>query len=85
MEEFDHLLCITADKWRNYYRILQREKAERPIDEARKSRPNLCQALPKSFFILVYLKNYALQEMTASEFWFFRAGKQMAKSRSLCS
>ncbi len=72
VEEFDHLLSVFASKWRNYYRIhrINGQKRPAPImnpDKATKSLPSIDEKL---FFILIYLKNYSLQEMLAASFGF---------------
>ncbi|MEZ4953794.1 MAG: transposase family protein [Saprospiraceae bacterium] len=71
VEEFDHLLAIFSDKWRNYYRIhtIEGKRRNAPLMKPEKPTKSL-PSTAESFFILVYLKNYALQEMTAASFGF---------------
>lgn len=72
VEEFDHLLAIFSDKWRNYYRIhtIEGKRRNAPLMKPEKPTKSLPSTAEKLFFILVYLKNYALQEMTAASFGF---------------
>lgn len=72
VEEFDHLCSIFTGKWRNFYRIHTIEGKKRKIPNMNTHKPT--KSLPtveeKLFFILVYLKNYTLQQMMAASFGF---------------
>lgn len=72
VEEFDHLLSVFSGKWRNFYRIhrINGEKRNAPIMNPEKDTKTLPSVGEKLFFILVYLKNYSLQEMMAASFGF---------------
>lgn len=72
VEEFDYLLSSFSNKWRNYYRIhtIEGKKRKAPICNAGKNTKTLPTVEEKLFFILVYLKNYSLQEMMAASFGF---------------
>ena len=70
--EFDYLLCTFLSKWQNYHRIysIEGKKRKKPLlNKAAKTR-TLPSSAEKLFFILVYLKNYSLQEMLAASFDF---------------
>lgn len=71
-EEFDKLLTVFAGKWRNFYRIHQINGTKRkaPISNPNKDTKSLPTIEEKLFFILVYLKNYSLQEMLSASFGF---------------
>jgi hypothetical protein len=70
--EFDYLLISFSRKWRNYYRIhnIEGKKRKAPILNPEKDTKTLPTVAEKLFFILVYLKNYSLQEMMAASFGF---------------
>jgi len=70
VEEFDHLRPVFTRKWRNFYRIhtIEGKKRKSPILNPLKDTKSLPSLEEKLFFILVYLKNYSLQEMTAASF-----------------
>lgn len=72
IEEFDYLLSSFSSKWRNYYRIhtIEGRKRKAPIFNPDKNTKTLPTVEEKLFFILVYLKNYTLQEMMAASFGF---------------
>ncbi len=72
VEEFDYLLSSFSGKWRNYYRIhtIDGKKRKAPIFNPDKNTKTLPTVEEKLFFILVYLKNYSLQEMIAASFGF---------------
>lgn len=71
-EEFDQLLSIFSQKWVKYYRIhtIEGKKRKAPFLNAEKDTKSLPTTAEKLFFILVYLKNYSLQEMLAASFGF---------------
>ncbi len=70
LEEFEKLLPVFTDKWRNFYRIhtIEGKKRKGPISNPLKDTKSLSTVAEKLFFILVYLKNYSLQEMLAASF-----------------
>jgi len=70
--EFDYLLSSFSGRWRNYYRIhnIEGKKRKAPIFNPEKDTKTLPTVAEKLFFILVYLKNYSLQEMIAASFGF---------------
>ena len=70
LDEFEKLLSIFEDKWRNFYRIhtIEGKKRKEPISNPLKDTKSLPTVAEKLFFILVYLKNYSLQEMLAASF-----------------
>ena len=72
VEEFDYVLSSFSSKWRNYYRIhtIEGKKRKAPIFNPEKNTKTLPTIEEKLFFILVYLKNYSLQEMMAASFGF---------------
>lgn len=72
IEEFDQLSPIFSGKWRNFYRIhtIEGKKRKAPIMNPDKNTKSLPSVEEKLFFILVYLKNYSLQEMMAASFGF---------------
>ena len=72
VEEFDKLLSVFCGKWRNFYRIhrINGTKRKAPLMNPDKDTKSLPTVGEKLFFILVYLKNYSLQEMTAASFGF---------------
>ena len=72
VEEFDQLFPIFSGKWRNFYRIhtIEGKKRKAPIMNPDKNTKSLPSVEEKLFFILVYLKNYSLQEMMAASFGF---------------
>jgi len=70
LEEFEKLLPIFREKWRNFYRIhtIEGKKRKGPISNPLKNTKSLPTVSEKLFFILVYLKNYSLQEMLGASF-----------------
>lgn len=84
-EEFDHLLSVFRPKWRNYYRIhnIEGKKRKMPTLNADKPTKTLPSVEEKLFFILVYLKNYSLQEMLAASFGFSQSQASKWK-KALC-
>jgi hypothetical protein len=72
VDEFDHLLPTFLGIWRNYYRIhtIEGKKRKEPLINALADTRSLPSVEEKLFFILVYLKNYSLQEMTGASFNF---------------
>lgn len=72
IEEFDKLLGVFSGKWRNYYRIytIEGKRRKLPYLNAEKDTKSLPSVAEKLFFILVYLKNYSLQEMLSASFGF---------------
>jgi hypothetical protein len=72
VEEFDYLLSSFSSKWQSYYRIhtIEGKKRKAPIFNPEKDTKTLPTVEEKLFFILVYLKNYSLQEMMAASFGF---------------
>ena len=72
VEEFDQLLLVFSGKWRNFYRIhtIEGKKRKVPMMKADKPTKSLPLTEQKLFFILVYLKNYSLQEMLSASFGF---------------
>lgn len=72
IEEFDHLCSFFAEQWKKFYRYhtLEGKKRKHPSTNADKDTPSLPSIEEKLFFILVYLKNNSLQEMTAASFGF---------------
>lgn len=84
-EEFDQLLSVFAPLWYRFYRIhtIEGKKRNRPFMNAQKDTRSLPTAAEKLFFILVYLKNYTLQEMLAASFGFSQ-GQASKWKRVLC-
>ena len=72
VEEFDKLSSVFSGKWRNFYRIhrINGTKRDAPLMNPDKDTKSLPSVEEKLFFILVYLKNYSLQEMMAASFGF---------------
>ena len=72
VEEFDKLLSPFSSQWRNFYRIhrINGTKRTAPLMNPDKATKTLPSTEEKLFFILVYLKNYSLQEMLAASFGF---------------
>ncbi|RMG87350.1 MAG: transposase family protein [Bacteroidetes bacterium] len=72
VEEFDKLHTAFSAKWRNFYRIhrINGTKRTAPLMNPDKETKTLPSTQDKLFFILVYLKNYSLQEMLAASFGF---------------
>lgn len=70
--EFDHLIPLFHEQWRNFYRIytIQGHRRKMPLMNPMKDTPTLPSLEEKLFFILVYLKNHSLQEMMAASFGF---------------
>jgi len=75
VEEFDFLKSSFSSKWRNFYRIhdLKGKKRKAPILNPEKDTPTLPSVEEKLFFILVYFKNYSLQEMLGASYGFSQA------------
>jgi len=72
IEEFDFLYTPFYNRWKNFFRIHTIEGKKRKVrlinpDIKTKTLPSVEEKL---FFILVYLKNHGLQEMTAASFDF---------------
>lgn len=72
IEEFDFLYSSFGEQWKKFYRYhtLEGKKRKHPSTNPGKDTPSLPSIEEKLFFILVYLKNYSLQEMTAASFGF---------------
>lgn len=85
VEEFDQLLSVFSNKWRNFYRIhtIQGKKRKAPILNPEKDTKSLASVAEKLFFILVYLKNYTLQEMLSASFGFSQ-GQASRWKKVLC-
>jgi len=71
-EEFDFLYSSFSSRWRNFYRIhtIEGKKRKTPLINPDKKTKTLPSVEEKLFFILAYLKNHGLQEMTAASFDF---------------
>ncbi len=84
-EEFDCLLSVFAPLWYKFYRIhtIEGKKRNKPFMNAQKDTKSLPTAADKLFFILVYLKNYTLQEMLAASFGFSQ-GQASKWKKALC-
>ena len=84
-EEFDQLLSVFSTRWIKYYRIhtIEGKKRNRPFMNAAKETSSLPTVAEKLFFILVYLKNYTLQEMLAASFGFSQ-GQASKWKKILC-
>lgn len=85
IEEFDQLLPVFCGKWRNFYRIhtIEGKKRKAPMMDPDKKTKSLPSVEEKLFFILVYLKNYSLQEMIAASFGFSQ-GQASKWKKALC-
>ena len=72
VEEFDYLLSSFSDKWRNYYKVytIEGKRRKSPLSNPLKNTKTLPTVSDKLFFILVYLKNYSLQQKTGADFDF---------------
>lgn len=72
VEEFDFLYSSFSARWRNFYRIhtIEGKKRKTPLINPDKQTKTLPSVEEKLFFILTYLKNHGLQEMTAASFDF---------------
>ena len=72
IEEFDFLYSSFSPRWRNFYRIhtIEGKKRKTPLINSDKQTKTLPSVEEKLFFILAYLKNHGLQEMTAASFDF---------------
>lgn len=72
VEEFDFLLPFFGDRWKKFYRFhtIEGKKRKAPIFKPAKNTKSLPSVEEKLFFILVYLRNYSLQEMLAASFDF---------------
>lgn len=85
VEEFDQLLSVFSGKWRNFYRIhtIEGKKRKGPMMNPDKPTKSLPTVEEKLFFILVYLKNYSLQEMLSASFGFSQSQASKWK-KALC-
>ena len=72
MEEFDYLYQEFAPRWKKFYRYhtIEGKKRKHPHPNPGKQTGTLPSIAEKLFFLLVYLKNYSLQEMMAASFGF---------------
>ena len=72
IEEFDFLFQAFSKRWKKYYRYhtIEGKKRKHPLTNLDKETATLPSIAEKLFFILVYLKNYSLQEMMAASFGF---------------
>jgi len=72
VEEFDFLYSSFYSRWRNFYRIhtIEGKKRKTPLINPDTQTKTLPSVEEKLFFILAYLKNHGLQEMTAASFDF---------------
>lgn len=72
VEEFDFLYLEFAQRWKKFYRYhtLEGKKRQHPHNNPGKDTRTLPSIAEKLFFVLVYLKNYSLQEMMAASFGF---------------
>ena len=72
LEEFDYLLTSFSSKWRNYYKVhtIEGKRRKAPLSNPSKDTKSLPTISDKLFFILVYLKNYSLQQKTGADFGF---------------
>ena len=72
IEEFDYLSPLFSERWKKFYRhhTIEGKRRNAPIFNPSKETKSLPSVEEKLFFILVYLKNHALQEMTAASFGF---------------
>jgi len=72
VEEFDFLYSSFSPRWRNFYRIhtIEGKKRKTPLINPDTETKTLPSVEEKLFFILAYLKNHGLQEMTAASFDF---------------
>ncbi len=72
VDEFDFLYEEFAVRWKKFYRYHTVEglKRKHPLNNPAKETKTLPSIAEKLFFILVYLKNYSLQEMLAASFGF---------------
>ena len=85
IEEFDQLLSVFYSKWTKFYRIhtIEGKKRNMPFMNCEKDTKSLPTVAEKLFFILVYLKNYSLQEMLAASFGFSQ-GQASKWKKVLC-
>jgi len=72
IEEFDFLLAEFGNRWKKFYRYhtIEGKKRKHPLNNSSKKTATLPSTEEKLFFLLVYLKNYSLQEMMAASFGF---------------
>jgi len=85
VEEFDQLYSVFYSKWVKFYRIhtIEGKKRRMPFMNAEKDTKSLPSVEEKLFFILVYLKNYSLQQMMAASFGFSQ-GQASKWKKILC-
>lgn len=72
VEEFDYLYRVFARRWKKFYRhhTIAGSRRQYPNNNPGKDTRTLASIADKLFFVLVYLKNYSLQEMMAASFGF---------------
>lgn len=72
VEEFDFLYSPFHTRWKNFYRhhTIEGKRRKTRLINADKKTKTLPSVEEKLFFILAYLKNHGLQEMTAASFDF---------------
>ncbi len=72
IEEFDFLHQAFYQRWKKFYRYhtIEGKKRKHPLTNPSKNTTTLPTSEDKLFFLLVYLKNYTLQEMMAASFGF---------------
>lgn len=72
VEEFDFLHQEFSKRWKKFYRYhtIEGKKRKHPLNNPGKQTATLPSTADKLFFLLVYLKNYTLQEMMAASFGF---------------
>ncbi len=68
IEEFDYLSPLFSERWIKFYRhfTIEGKRRKAPIFNPSKGTRSLPSVDEKLFFVLVYVKNHALQEMTAA-------------------
>jgi len=72
VEEFNFLYSPFYNRWNNFFRIhtIEGKKRKTRLINSEIKTKTLPSVEEKLFFILVYLKNHGLQEMTAASFGF---------------
>lgn len=72
VEEFDFLNAVFAERWIKFHRYhtIEGKKRKHPLNNPHKETRTLPSTEEKLFFVLVYLKNYSLQEMMSANFGF---------------